>query len=356
MSSAKYWADREAQKQAKVDEVTDEDVEVVRKAIADSIEGLKQSIRDIYRKYAFDNDMDYYTAVQYLTDDERAEFQRDLQYYTEKYKDSEYVKRYKKELHSLSVRARVQRIDTVIAEIKKYASDLEQHLNKETRSKMDDIYMEGYLHSQYEVLEASAPSLSFANAFPYQRVQEVLETPWSGKNYSSKVWDVTGAFAETLQSVLMRGLIQGQHPDVIAREFRKAGFGKEERRKDGTIKRGGLARRAEDLIRTEAAYVIEQAQLDSYDELNVEEYRYKVSIDGKQCAVCEELNDKYFLVTEAKTGVNYPPMHTSCRCTTKPRTAYDDEDESQYDLPYDEWYAKYVQPEVDKTHNKKNGN
>lgn len=353
MTSEEYWADREAQKQAKVDEITDKDVELVRKAIDESIEGLKQSIRDIYRKYAYDNDMDYYTAVQYLTDDERAEFQRDLKYYVEKYHDSEYVKRYKKELHSLSVRARVKRIDTVIAEIKKYASELEEHLNKDTRAIYDDIYMEGYLRANYETLEAGEPSINFANAFPYEKVQEILDTPWSGKNYSRKVWDTTGAFAETLESVLTRGLIQGQHPDVIAREFRKAGFGKEEKNKDGSIRKGGIARRAEDLIRTEAANVIEQAALNAYSELNVEEYRYKVSIDGKQCAVCEDLNNRYFPANEAKTGFNYPPMHTNCRCTTKPKSDYDDEDESQYDLSYDEWYAKFVQPEVDAIHRKR---
>lgn len=35
-------------------------------------------------------------------------------------------------------------------------------------------------------------------------------------------------------------------------------------------------------------------------------------------------------------------------------TTYDDEDESQYDLPYDEWYAQYVQPEIDKIHAQQN--
>lgn len=349
-NSKEYWEDREAQKQAKLDEITDEDVEMVRDCIDEAIKGLKKSIRDIYRKYAFDNDMDYYTAIQYLNDDEREEFQRDLQYYVDKYRDSEYVKHHKKELHSLSVRARVRRIDTVIAEIKRYASDLEEHLNKNTRDRLDGIYMEGYLRAQFEALEGGAPALNFANAFPYKKVQEVLDIPWSGKNYSEKVWDISGDFASKLESVLTRGLIQGQHPDVIAREFRKAGFGKEQVNKDGSERRGGIARRAEDLIRTEASYVIEQAQLNAYDELDVDEYRYKVEMDGKQCAVCSELNDKYFKTSEAKVGVNYPPMHTNCRCTTKPKSIYDDEDESQYDLSYDEWYAKYVQPEIDKIH------
>lgn len=348
MTSEEYWEEREAQKQKKVDEITDKDVEEVDEILNRAIKGLEESIKDIYYKYAIDNKMSYFEAIQYLTDDERKEFQRDLQYYVDKYKDSEYVKQHKKELHSLSVRARVRRIDLVIAEIKKYAAELEEHLNRETRSNLDELYMEGYVRAQYETLGGNAPEINFASAFPYKKVQAALDIPWSGSNYSDKVWDTSGQFASTLQKVLMQGLVQGKHPDVIAREFRRAGFGKEELKKDGTKRKGGTAKRAEDLIRTEAAYIIEQAQKDSYIELNVEEYRFKTEMDGKQCEVCADLNDKYFKVEDAKPGTNYPPMHTRCRCTTKPKTRYDDEDESQYDLPYDEWYEKYVQPDVDK--------
>ena len=74
------------------------------------------------------------------------------------------------------------------------------------------------------------------------------------------------------------------------------------------------------------------------------------SKDYKVCDTCQELEGKDFAVKEAKTSVNYPPMHPICRCTTRAKTRYDDEDESQYDLPYDEWYEKYVQPEIDKIH------
>lgn len=348
MTSEEYWEEREAQKQKKVDEITDKDVEEVDEILNRAIKGLEESIKDIYNKYALDNKMSYFEAIQYLTDDDRKEFQHDLQYYVDKYKDNEYVKQHKKELHSLSVRARVRRIDLVIAEIKKYAAELEEHLNRETRSNLDELYMEGYVRAQYETLGGNAPEINFASAFPYKKVQVALDIPWSGSNYSDKVWDTSGQFASTLQKVLMQGLVQGKHPDVIAREFRRAGFGKEELKKDGTKRKGGTAKRAEDLIRTEAAYIIEQAQKDSYIDLNVEEYRFKTEMDGRQCEVCADLNDKYFKVEDAKPGTNYPPMHTRCRCTTKPKTRYDDEDESQYDLPYDEWYEKYVQPDVDK--------
>ena len=83
MTSAEYWAERERQKQERVDEITDEQIEKIRKAIADIIDALDKEIHRIYMKYAVDNKMEYADVLRYLTDDERAEFQRDLKYYIE---------------------------------------------------------------------------------------------------------------------------------------------------------------------------------------------------------------------------------------------------------------------------------
>lgn len=351
MNSQEYWEERERQKQQKVDEITDVEVEKVRKAIEDAIDDLNRQIRDIYMKYAVDNNMSYADTLKYLTNDERKEFQKDLQYYLEKYRDSDYVKKNKKELHSLSVRARVQRIEVFIANIKQHASDLEEMLNTGTREQISQLYTEGYLRNAYDILGSQEPTTAqVIPAFNTRVVREIMETPWSGKNYSKKVWDLSNNFEQKLEEVLTRGLIQGKHPDVIAREFRGAGFGKERRNKDGSMRKGGIAWSAEALIRTEAANLIEQAQLNSYTEFNTERYVFMTSKDYKVCDTCQELEGKDFAVKEAKTSVNYPPMHPICRCTTRAKTRYDDEDESQYDLPYDEWYEKYVQPEIDKIH------
>lgn len=341
MTSAEYWAERERQKQERVDEITDEQIEKIRKAIADTIDALDKEIHRIYMKYAVDNKMEYADVLRYLTDDERAEFQRDLKYYIEKYHDPEYVKKYQKELHSLSVRARVQRIEAFIANIKQHASDLEEMLNRGVREEIESVYTEGYLRTLYDVAGNDIPEpKQVIPAFDPVVVREIMETPWSGKNYSKKVWDLSGNFADKLEEVLTQGLIQGKHPDVIAREFRALGFGK--------TGKGGTAWRAETLIRTEAANVIEQAQLNCYKELNTKRYVFMTSKDFRVCSVCAELNGKDFPVEDARAGKNYPPMHPICRCTTRAKTRYDDEDESQYDLPYDKWYEKYVQPELDK--------
>ena len=346
MTSEEYWAQREKEKQDKVDEITDVEVQKIRKAIEDAIEDLENEIYRIYMKYAIDNKMDYYQVLQYLKDDERKEFQRDLQYYIEKYKDSDYVKKYKKELHSLSVRARVKRIEAFIANIKQHASDLEEILNTSTRENLQILYTEGYLRELYNMNANKETTLKqVIPAFNTNLAREIMETPWSGKNYSDKIWDLSGDFAKKLEEKLTQGLIQGKHPDAIAREFRTLGFGK--------TGNGGIAWRTEALIRTEAAYLIEQAQKTCYRDMNVEMYVFMTAKDRKVCSVCAGINHKEYLVSEAAPGVNYPPMHPICRCTTKPKDPYEDEDESQYDLSYDEWYQKYVQSEIDKIQTEK---
>lgn len=347
MTSEEYWAEREKQKQQRIDEVTDVEVEKVKQAIADTIEALDHEIHRIYMKYAVDNKMDYWDALQYLTDDERREFQRDLQYYISKYHDSEYVKKYKKELHSLSVRARVQRIEAFKANIKRHASDLEELLNTGVRDSISSLYTLGYMQALYESTLGSQPKVTqIRPAFNEKAIREILETPWSGKNYSSKVWDLSGDFAKKLEEKLTQGLIQGKHPDVIAREFRALGFGKETK-----LGRGGLVWRAESLIRTEATNIVEQAQLNSYMETGTAEYIFMTAKDSKVCSICAKLNNKPFKCSEAIQGKNYPPMHTCCRCTTKAKTRFSDNTEEYYELyekDYDEWYRLYVQPEIDK--------
>lgn len=344
MGSKEYWAERERAKQLKVDEVTDVEVEKVRDAIDKAINSLDDEIHRIYMKYAVDNEMSYADTLKYLTNDERKEFQKDLQYYIEKNRDTEYVKKHAKELHSLSVRARVKRIEAFIAKIKQHSADLEELLNNGTREQISSLYTEGYLRQIYELSGGLTPEKGkVASAFNTRTVRQILDTPWSGSNYSDKVWNITDSFTDKLQQTLTQGLIQGQHPDVIARNFRQYGFGK-----SGA---GGLAYRAETLIRTEAANIIEQAQKEAYKDHKIKEYYFMTAKDQRVCDKCAPLNGNLFAVDEAAQGKNYPPMHPCCRCTTKAKTRFDDNDDEYYKLyedDYDAWYKKYVEPELDK--------
>lgn len=74
----------------------------------------------------------------------------------------------------------------------------------------------------------------------------------------------------------------------------------------------------ERLVRTETARAVEDATLQSYRDCGVEEYEISAALDGRTCRVCGRQDGKVYRVEEARTGLNYPPLHANCRCTTLP--------------------------------------
>jgi SPP1 gp7 family putative phage head morphogenesis protein len=77
---------------------------------------------------------------------------------------------------------------------------------------------------------------------------------------------------------------------------------------------------AERLIRTEGARITEEATKQAYQEAKIEKYQYDAVPyeKGRSSEICQELNGQIFLLSEAQSGVNYPPMHPNCRSTTIP--------------------------------------
>ena len=99
-----------------------------------------------------------------------------------------------------------------------------------------------------------------------------------------------------------------------------------------------------------------QAAAKGYEETCVEEYQFDASLDLKTCPTCGAMDGKIFRVSERETGVNYPPLHPRCRCTTVPVTEFDMDGPRaarnpvtgktelvEQGLTYAEWNKKYVE-------------
>ena len=86
------------------------------------------------------------------------------------------------------------------------------------------------------------------------------------------------------------------------------------------------------------------AELDAYNECGFEEYEFMASLGERTCEVCGGMDGKRIKLTDKQFGVNFPPLHPNCRCTT---IAFDpDDDLSDFkaeELEYEWWYAKYVE-------------
>lgn len=109
--------------------------------------------------------------------------------------------------------------------------------------------------------------------------------------------------------------------------------------------------------RTTITEVSNDAHREAYKKAGAKKYQFMATFDERTCPVCGSLDGKRFLVDDAKPGVNYPPMHPNCRCTTvaalsqevlakmKPRRVYDRSTGQYHEVPqdfsYDDWYRTF---------------
>ena len=101
-----------------------------------------------------------------------------------------------------------------------------------------------------------------------------------------------------------------------------------------------------------------KASIDAYKGLGVDKIQVLGTLDRVTCEKCGSFDGKIFEIDKAQQGLNIPPFHPNCRCTTTPydedwehsgtRNAKDDNGNDYYvpeDMSYEGWKRKYVEGE-----------
>lgn len=338
-----YWEKRNIDKISILEAVTDSNIKRIDKAIDRAIANIEYEIKDLYINYAEKNKMSYAQSLIYLTNGQRKEFQMSLNEYIRKAKDTANHSKYYKDLFSISTRVRVSRLEALKANIKKEVAKVEEEML--SQNMYAELYNSSYQYNQYCLEQFTGIKLIFDK--PNKNIiKELLIHPWDGKNYSERVWGHTDKLKDNIEEVLTRGLIQGKSVPNMVKELHYKIYGNGETKKTlSDVKR---------LIRTEGAYIIEQATAHMYNDLGVEEYEISATLDLKTSDKCKELDMKRFKFKDIVVGVNYPPFHAHCRTSTSPVSKWDDipgrriaKDKNGKTIyvnkmNYSEWENKYI--------------
>lgn len=112
-----------------------------------------------------------------------------------------------------------------------------------------------------------------------------------------------------------------------------------------------------DTLRTENNHISTEINFQKYEDTGTEKYCFLAVLDSKTCPECAKLDGKIFPMSEKKVGLNCPPMHKGCRCTTigviseellytLKRSTRDPRTGQVIKIPmtmtYEDWYSKYV--------------
>lgn len=254
---------------------------------------LQKSLFDFYAKYAEDHELTYQDATKRLRGEDLSDYVDNATLYREQAeKDPELLKRLNQQYAS----ARAIRIEALQLEAIHRLGVLTGALHKS---------FERYLFSvaEYAYRKAMGGRIGAVNRPAFE---EIVKTPFNGRNYSEQLWGNTDSLAQKLKEIFKQGFIRGDSPQDMAREIRK----------EFNVARS----RAETLVRTDATAVINRATIKRYQKAGLEYYRILVVLDDRTTQICRRIaqEDKLYKLEDAQVGVNMPPFHYNCRSTIMP--------------------------------------
>lgn len=305
-----------------------------------ALKHIEKDINDLYARFAIDNSMSMTAAYSLLQGDEFRVWRMDMQEYLKQI-EATGDKKLLGELNTLAMRSRISRLDKLYAETCVELSKLAEKFGRSMDKFLPSAYKDFYYRNLFEIGRkrglASTPAKVESN-----KLENVLRAPWSGKNYSARIW----ANQEKLAEILHREITSAMHRGVSVENVSKI----------ITQKMGVGMSDARRLVRTELNYVQNRAALDSIKDAGMKYYRFMATLDRRTSAACRAHDGKIYPVDEGSPGTNMPPLHPHCRSTivgslkgdSAPKGGRAARDrEGKYirvpaDMKYEEWYNEYV--------------
>lgn len=298
---------------------------------------LQKTIDAFCFRYAEENGLSFAAAQKKLDAEELGELQDFIDLAMKN------IGKYNQQVNNMSIKAQITRYQALEAQVdailrQLYAIDYEAEAEKT----MQEVYGDTYYRTWYNADQYHGFHAEFAQVSPTV-VEKLLEYPFNGAAFSDRLWKQKDHLQAQLMEAATTMLIQGRHPSTLTKEFAK--------------KMNSKKFDAYRLLHTESSFLMSEAAHAGYKEDSVPKYEILATLDSKTCNVCGDLDNKVYEVGEEVTGVNMPPFHPLCRCTTVPhyddtptegltRAARDPETGKTYEVPadmsYTEWRKKYV--------------
>lgn len=298
---------------------------------------LDKEISIFYARYAANESVSMADARKLLRDAELEDFRMSL----DEFRGKAIAGGFDKELEEVYLRSRISRLQALQTQVELRMMELFGSQRDVLRDHLQERYTDTYYRTVYAVSQQADVASTFARIDP-QTVEKILAAPWAGSEFSSRIWADKDKLTRELMQTLSRGFVRGDSLDRMTKEFAK--------------RMGVSESRAATLIHTESAHMAAEAAEQGYRETGIRSYRFEAALDLKTCAVCGALDQREFPLAEHETGINYPPLHPRCRCTTVPVTEFrigskraarnPATGKTEYvekKLTYEEWRKKYVE-------------
>jgi len=172
-------------------------------------------------------------------------------------------------------------IDTLAKEEKVFAT-----------GELKRIYKDSYVKTG-AILTEGIPNLAIDFAIiPKGFIEKAITYPWSGDNFSSRLYKNKNVLIDNLRQTLTRGFVQGKSITEMSKDLKST--------------MDISATNSRRLLRTESMHCIASSHHDVYTKAGVEKVKFITANDSRVCDECDALNNKVFLLNESPIIPQHP--------------------------------------------------
>lgn len=251
---------------------------------------LEKEIGAFYQQYGKDDIIEYRTLMQTMSEEDRKLLTERMNDFQNKYPEYGYI---------LPVRENIYKLNRL--------EGLQQSIlmQQYEMGAIDEATLKKHLEKQALLgANAMAKELGFGENFYSMNpdiIKKLINQKWAnGSNFSDSIWKNRQKLADYLNSDFAAGIARGDNYQKLIRDLQK---------KFGNVSRRDMYR----LIYTEGTFALNEGMITPFEE-DFEEYRFSIA-DSNACGKCQAINGKKYSIKDRKPGVNFPPLHSWCRCS-----------------------------------------
>ena len=186
---------------------------------------------------------------------------------------------------SLSDMYKFNRYKNMEKEIENIISDLGKEEKAYMTNELKNTYKASYVKTG-AILSEGIPSLAINfTKIPTGFVEKALSYPWSGTDYSSRIWKNKDILVTNLKQTLTRGFINGSSITNMTKDLK------------GVMDIG--ATNARRLIRTESIHIMASSHHDTYKAAGVKQVKFITAHDDRVSDECAAMDGEIFDIDDA---------------------------------------------------------
>lgn len=290
----KYWRDRERTQRAAYIRTEEEEIREINRIYDDMYRWAEREINAFYGKYADAEGIDITEAKKRVSKLDIEEYEKLAKEYV---KNKDFSDRANQEMRLYNATMKINRLELLKAKIGLKLvdgiNDIDKHWEKiaTDRATQEIIRLSGILGETLTDTET------------VRTAQQIVNADFYNATFSERIWAAQDYLKDALATELQKGFIAGIGSRKMAENIKK--------------QFNSSLSDAERLARTELRRIQTDVAKDNYERNGITEYEF-MAVNPNACEICKALDGRIFEVSRMNAGLNAPPIHPNCHCTTAP--------------------------------------